>query len=357
MKDKIKKFIVEYKKKNGKAPSPKIISSEFVLTKEETLSAISELVNDGFLKKYPRDEEKLSSYHIPARIIDISTKQSLREVENKIEEPQVKGISKKALFVIGIIIRAFMGIVAVAAITVSAYFSLSWTLTFLSPFIAWLLSLTIPTYTSFAIEAGIYIRYTTAVIKDNRMSWPVATMILFLTAGIAMTFEMTMITIGQFNKRSELIFSKEEKINPKNNNEKTLEILKIEEIQILENDDYKYLQRQIQRYQNNFEYGSKDYKNLENEFLKKRNDFKIYETKLEENRKKQKDILGKSETVLTNETKEERKDFYSWFESSFKFMKAGIFEFLTYLMPALFCVVLAPLGTFVAVGLYKRKEQ
>ena len=124
----------------------------------------------------------------------------------------------------------------------------------------------------------------------------------------------------------------------------------------MENDDYKYLQKQIQRYQNKFEFGSKEYKNLENDFLKKRNDFKVYETKLETNRKSQKEILNDSKTIFANIKKEERQDFYTWVESTFHSIKAGVLEFLVYLMPAIFFVLVAPLGTFVAVGLYKRKE-
>jgi hypothetical protein len=276
------------------------------------------------------------------------------EPEKKEITSEVKGFSEKGIKIIGFIIRGFGALIGAAAITISADFSLSWTASYLPIAIAWIVSLSIPMYTSFAIEAGIFIRYTTGTIKETRLSWPAATILLFCTAFIAMGFEMSMITIGQFNKRSTLIFEASKEI-PKNNNSKTLDVLKVEEIQILDNDDYKYLQKQIQRYQNKFEFGSKEYKNLENDFLKKRNDFKVYENKLEENRKKQKDILNNKDTILVDEKKEERKDFYTWFANNFSWAKAGIIEFIVYLMPALFFVLVAPLGVFVAVGLYRRK--
>lgn len=170
-----------------------------------------------------------------------------------------------------------------------------------------------------------------------------------------MCFELSMITIGLFNSRTELIYSKSETVS-KNNNEKSLDVLKSEENQILGNSDYKFLKNKIENYRNDFEYGSKDYKNVETEISRMRAEFKIYETKLEKNRADQKRIFDDSKTVLRDKQEEVRKDFYAWLENNFHFAKAGVIEFITYLMPALFCVCLAPLGVFVAVGLYRQKK-
>jgi hypothetical protein len=353
LKSKVKAFIFSYIKKNKSYPSVKVIAVGTDLTTADVRQALHDLADDGILRKYPQEENgKVSSYHIPAEVLAQEMKP--KPEEEKDLTPQVKGFSEKGLKIIGFIIRGFGAVIGGAAITISADFSLSWTASYLPIVIAWIVSLSIPMYTSFAIEAGIFIRYTTGIIKGKNLSWPAATILLFLTAFVAMGFEMSMITIGQFNKRSALIFTESEITKPKNNNSETFDILKSEENQILNNSDFKYLKNQIENYKNSFEFGSKEYKNLENDFLKKRNDFKIYEGKLEENRKKQKDILNDSKTVLKDEKKEERKDFYTWFANNFSWARAGIIEFIVYLMPALFFVLVAPLGVFVAVGLYRR---
>ncbi len=356
MKEKIKKYIVEYKKKYGRVPSPKVMAVTFDTDTKSIIDILKELKAERFIKWYPTNGKKISSYYIPTNIEHRETvKLPPPEPEKKAITSEVKGFSPLAMFVTDIIIRSFMGLVALAVILVSASFSLKWTISFLEPFIAWILSVAFPLYTSFAIEAGIFIRYKTGVVlKSGKLSLPLASLILFMSAGITMCIELSAITIGLFNSRTDLIYSKTENIS-KNNNEATLEILKSEEQQILKNSDYKYLQNKIENYKNNFEENSKEYKAYEKTFEKFRSDFKNYEMKLEKNREKQKEILGNKETVLTDEKKEERKDFYAWMENTFNFAKAGIIEFATYLLPALFCVLLAPLGVFVAVGLYRRK--
>lgn len=347
--EKIKKFIIEYRKKNGKSASPKIIMREFRLTKDEMYTYLQQLQEARVIKKYPPDEKRVSSYHVPSDVLQNEIK------EDRIKE-ETKRLSPKALFVIGIVIRVFMGLVANAVILISASFSLKWTGSFLDPFIAWIFSVALPLYSSFAIEAGIYIRYKVGIIKANgKLSIPLASIILFASAGITMCIELSAITIGLFNSKTELIYAKSETV-PKNNNEESLTILKNQESQILNNSDYKYLKNKIENYKNSFEYGSKEYKNLETDILKARTEFKVYETKIEKNRTDQQKILDDSKTVLTDSKEEVRKDFYAWLENNFHFAKAGVVEFITYLMPALFCVLLAPLGVFVAVGLYRQKQ-
>lgn len=354
MKERVKKYIVEYKKKQGKVPSPKGMAVTFDTDTKTIIDILKELKAEGFIKWYPTNGKKISSYYIPTNIEHRETvKLPPPEPEKKITS-EVKGFSPLAMFVTDIIIRSFMGLVAIAVILVSASFSLKWTISFLDPFIAWILSVSFPLYTSFAIEAGIFIRYKTGVfLKSGKLSLPLASLILFMSAGITMCIELSAITIGLFNSRTDLIYSKSENIS-KNNNAATLAILKNEENQILKNSDYKYLQNKIESYKNNFEENSKEYKAYEKTFERFRSDFKNYETKLEDNRKKQKEILDKKETVIEDQTETIRKDFYAWTENNFHFAKAGVIEFITYLLPALFCVLLAPLGVFVAVGLYRR---
>lgn len=52
----------------------------------------------------------------------------------------------------------------------------------------------------------------------------------------------------------------------------------------------------------------------------------------------------------------ERQDFYTWF-ATVSGVSPGMVEFVLYLVPALFCDIMAPLGLFVAFGLYRRKER
>ena len=195
------------------------------------LEVFRELYKDGFLRKYPEKGAKVSSYYVPRNTEQReAAKQPPDPVQEKNVTSEVKGISAQGTKVIGIIIRAFGAAIGAAAIIISSEFSLSWTSSYLPIWIAWIVSISIPCYTSFAIEAGIFIRYTTGVIVKNRLSWPAATLLLFSTACIAMVFEMSIITIGQFNSRTKLLFTETQSDEPKNNNEKTLSILKDEEI-------------------------------------------------------------------------------------------------------------------------------
>src|SRR5574339_752469 len=111
--EKIKKFIIEYRKENGKSASPKIIMREIKLTKDEMYTYLQQLQEAKVIKKYPPDEKRVSSYHVPSDVLQNEIK------EDRIKE-ETKGLSPKAFFIIGVVIRVFMGLVAVATIIVSA---------------------------------------------------------------------------------------------------------------------------------------------------------------------------------------------------------------------------------------------
>jgi ABC-type multidrug transport system fused ATPase/permease subunit len=341
MKEKIKEYIFDYKRKKGVYPSPRVISIGLEMNMEDVKQAFHDLRREGIIRVYPGEDGKVSSYYVPSGTLaqyetPIAPRTTYRKKSNTI-----KGV------VVSVIV--IMLIVAFGAMSVSTYFSLQWTSTFLPLWVAIILSSGIPVYISFAPEGALLLYETSTPNAKGKKRIPIIGKLLLFTAVLALFFSMSMTIIGQFNARSNLIEKREEKSKTQNDNFEKLELLKIEKLDIEKNKRYVEADiEEAQKQKRNFEIGSRERNNLEWKISSYKKSILEYERKLERNREAQFGLIDTGAKKADH-----RFNFYDWFSESFG-PPAGIVEFVLYVIPALFCDIISPLGISLSIYLFMR---
>lgn len=348
MKEEIKQYIIEYRKKMGSLPSPSIIAAKLSITKEEVKTAFQGLLDDGFLKVYTKNNHNgapISSYHVPKEILN----QIMRERSPQPVKKQTTNKGELLNKAVILFVCFIMLLVAIGAICVSIYFSYQWTSTFLPSVIAVLLSGGVVLYISFAPEGALLLYETSMPDKNGKKHLPGIGKALLVTAVLALFFSMSMTIIGQFNTNSEKLKEKSEVSKSQNLNFETLTILKNEELDIQKSK--KITEKEIIEYQaqkEKYEIGSKERGTAVIRLDKLKADLKTYDDSLSKNRTEQKQLLNSGA-----EQQDERFTFYTWFSHTFG-APSGTVEFILYLIPALFCDIIAPLGVSLVVFLITR---
>jgi len=343
MKQKVKDFIFEYRRKNKSLPSVKVIAVGCDMTTEDVRRTLDELSSDGVLRKYPSKKGVVSSYHIPAVV-------HMQE-EKKIVPEKSLPVRLNKYPAVWLIVQIIMFVIAGAAVVVSSYFSLLWTATFLPLPIAIILSVGMPAYIAIAPEGAVIIKESSGAKSMPLIGW-----VLLGTAILALFFSMSMSVIGQFNARSELIETKKSELKIDTGKTLKLKVVKEEEKDISERiksakEDLKL----FQSFQKDFkkeDLKSKDFQKTENEIKKIKNEIQTLSNDIKKNREEQKTLFETG----TEQEQTHRYNFYDWF-ASVTGAASGIIEFILYVIPALFCDLIAPLGVYVAVGLYKKRRK
>lgn len=353
MKEQVKQYIIEYRQKMGGLPSPSMIAAKLSITKDEVKAAFQGLLNDGFLKIYTKpvngNGAPISSYHVPREILSQIMRQ--RPTQPIKEKRQFAPTGELITKIVILFVCFIMLLIAVAAMCVSIYFTFQWTSTFLPAFIAALLSGGLTLYISFAPEGALLLYQTsTPDAKDkNKKHLPAIGYTLIITAALALFFSMSMTIIGQFNANSEKLNSKYEISKNQNNNFEKLEILKKEELDLQKSK--KITETEILEYQKQkekYNIGESERSTAVSRLDGLKSDLKKYDEQLFKNRAEQKLLLSSGA-----EKQNERFSFYTWFQHSFG-TPSGTVEFILYLIPALFCDLIAPLGVSLVVFLTMR---
>lgn len=279
----------------------------------------------------------------------------VKEIRREKKELKAKKIKPLQLFFkyfnAVFIIRVVMFCISLVAIYISIHYSYLWIAEFLEPFKALLLAVAMVTYVTFALEA-VFILFKAHTVTGGIMGF-----IILITALAALVFSMSMTVIGQYNKKTELLSIVSENKQAGIKEVAKLDILKDsvnsaaeavktkrEEIKInqeilagFEKEDTETTEYKVQLWK--LSVLNREVREYEAAVAKARADLKTF-----------------LETEETTTQIIERSDFYIWFADLIG-AESGVVEFVLYLIPALFVDIIAPLGMFVALGLYRKKKK
>jgi len=332
------KILWHYQQKKT-LPSQGWLSKECGLELGELNICLRELVKDGFLSQYnthlyvtPMPQTKDTSLHVAARASNLVKRLSAF----------IKTLS------MGTVVRWVMFVIACVAIYISASFSYVWVSQFLEPTKAFLLSVSIVVYVSIAPEGAMLL------LADKRY---IISSLLIITALAALVFSMTMTTVGQYNIRSELLTSAAATSAQQTRDTGKMQLYRDQERDILASvdglrKDLAVQQQLMSGYDTKADAEKWQYQNQLWKLSDLQRRIRDYEAELRAVREKIAGLIDTGELAPAVE----RQDFYTWF-AQVSGVSPGMVEFVLYLVPALFCDIMAPLGLFVAFGLYRRKER
>jgi hypothetical protein len=274
------------------------------------------------------------------------------------QETKEKAVQKRSFLVLffkyfnaAFVIRGVMFCISLVAIYISIHYSYLWISEFLEPFKAFLLSVVMVAYVTFSLEAVFLL------FKEKTKAAVFMGLIILITAIASLTFSMSMTVIGQYNRKTELLQEKTSAAQANKKEIATLEILKntektaVEAVKI-KREEIKTGQTILSGFEKE-DTESIEYKTQLWKLSQLNIELRKYETALQKAREELKNFINREE--VTTEIIE-RQDFYSWF-ATLTGIEKGIVEFLLYLIPALFVDIIAPLGMFIALGLYRKKEK
>lgn len=361
MKDKVKKYMFDYRKQKGTFPSPRIIAYGLDIDKSQVLSSFRELASDGILKMYPGpDAAAVSSYRVPTSVLQKELEQGMEK-----ERPLIQKIISstrnsllewikqgfKITLNIESLVRFICFAIASVAIYVTATMSNEWTrIMFDNQLTAFLLSLLIPSFSTIMFEGSIILfREKTAVART------IGTVIIIMVV-FALLFDSSMIIIAQYNKRVVQVAEQNEIKKTENTSNALYVLYQKEETEIekeILNLEKKLSEERQKR--DDFEINSKSYNNQNWKITQTEKKIETKQNELSKKRNQISEIL-KTENVSVEEVKKD--DVYKWLANSFTGGRVEMVEFILFSILAIFLVVVAPVGMFVALGLWKdRKEK
>jgi hypothetical protein len=336
--EKLKQYIKDEYRKTQKLPTVETCAMAFNLTRQKTVELLRVLVAQGFIKRnntrYGIQEEQ-EEKKIPF----------FQKFFKKQDKEEIKPLQKlnNGWNWIEVFVRVIMVIVAADAIYISSAASLDLTTVIFDDTIkALMLSLGIPMYTSFAPEGAILL------YKAGTRMAKVAARIVIVTAIIALLFDLSMITFSQYSKRVDMIYQHETSLQDTNkskneyNESKSQETEKKKSIAQLQN-QIEIDQKALAKFTEKEDMKTNEYKNLSWKITVNQNNITVKEKELKTITDKIDKIVGSKEYSVNTEIK---KDFFS--------SLPGFVMFIIYLLPAIFCTLIAPLGVFVGLGLWKQ---
>lgn len=242
--------------------------------------------------------------------------------------------------IIIIVVKIIMAILAVVCIIVESQFNYPKIREYLGDPFAFLLSILLPIFTSFAVEASAILR---------KQGVKMAAFALMFAALFSMLFSITMIVRGQYDKQianmNNTIETREEE-----KTDTTIYDLKV---------------KQLKDKEQSIERTSKEVSRLDDILEKNPNDTNTYWARYRENEdlKKQeseRDILNAEiEKLLTGgsvtQEKKEERTFDQWFAGLINWSPDSVKMFLYLILP-IFITIIAPLGIYFSLGLYENTE-
>lgn len=128
---KLKLYLYDFYKSNGRMPSVDLISEKLQLTKDEITEQYRKLVKAGYIQKIGEGEYRFFDTELNEMLNEKVKKAGRRKKKKvKIEE------TKKTFGLSNMAVRIVMGIIAVVAMVVSSYYSAIWLSNFLPLFVA-----------------------------------------------------------------------------------------------------------------------------------------------------------------------------------------------------------------------------
>lgn len=329
MKEKLIGLLNEYHNKYNCFPIKKYMCEMLKIDNTQLSMLLYELEKEEIIKKYN------NKYFL-------NKKSEIKKEEDKLEKQVNKNINTKIIFNPIFLIKILMVIISISATIISIYYSWFWLSNYLNMFFSILLACTMIIYDVIAVQFLIF-------VKSNILK----SFIIF-TVGVVILFSMVSTIAGQYNSRI---------INAEKEIEESIEIthdrliyenMKIQEKELINEIEIKIQERiSFQKILASIDTVEKR-KEDSPVFWDAKNNLKIIEDNLKENRKKLEDIRLKINEYLstTKEVgaieKEENKSFYVWVSSIFG-VSIDIIEFWLSLFPALFIDIIAPFGLMLAL--------
>lgn len=348
---KIKAVILKNYRETGNKTMPPVIqlAQSIPLSVPDIQNGIRELMDSGFLRKYP------NYYYLPTASRNGKTETVLPnklvkndDVLGKVKNlwQQIKSFRVDA----GILVRVVLFLISIISMYISISFSYLWTSQFLEPFKAALLSCAVVAYITFAPE-GAMILFKGAGFAAKAFGF-----IVSVTAVMALIFSMSMILIGQYNLHTDLINKQSQETKTDRKQSALLELARADEKTAAA--AVAGLEKDLAQAQNSLTLLSPDdsgyaaaswrVTDVQNRLYYARDRLTRARIKIEE--------LLKTGDVDARDDAATRKSFADWISEQTG-TGAGTIEFVLYLIPALFCDLLAPLGMLVALGLWRKKER
>lgn len=381
----IKKTINRIIREKGKFPSMQDMMNALEFNPEQVTKAMDSLVEDGYLsvngswynfpslKEEPLPEipiETENSVHItfgerPEIDVPVKRKRGRPFGSTKKKEP-VQEISKFKEMVKNQIssdyrsqikaIRIIMGGIGIGAAIISVFYTSQWSMEILPLPLAILLSLIMVGFSISAFEVMILF-YTGEIIEDKKNNRIIMSVfgILWL---ITIAFSGTSIVAGQINKHFKI---KEESVQMADtNSQEHWKILQDQKADAKERlSDYR---QQIKTYTQilsglNTAQARKDNKATWNDInwklQKTQTSISEISDELENIRIQEKTILQNNKGKDIVNKNEGKIDFFGWLGKVLG-VRGEIIQFITAIMPALFCDAVAPFG--LAIALFLRKK-
>lgn len=331
--------LFDYHAKAGKLPPKSLLCHELGLTLDEVNAGLRALVAAGWLREFAgklrlgRGQPVARPGEVAARALGLAARawRRLRAVK----------VDAEAL------VKAAMLAISLVAMYVSITFSYVWVSQLLEPAKAFLLSGAIVVYLSLAPEGAL------VLFRARRGFASVVAVLLVATGLMALVFSMAMTTIGQYNLRGERLAAAQAQAAPAAQAQAALDLARAREKTAAESLAATRAQVTLQQAVLAKEKPEAwTYQQAVWQLADLQGRVAGYERELAAARADQL-ALVKDEAVVTAPP---RADFYAWLAGVTGAAPAQL-EFALYLAPALFCDVIAPLGLFVALGLYRRKEE
>lgn len=356
----VQSFILSRHVETGRVPSPEQIAKSLKLSTDEVALAIQYLIQSGTLfqsggtlfvnqevaKTVSTEAEKPK----PKRVAPVRQKRTTL-VE---PEPEATGIDFSSWALVGV--QALMFATSAAAVFISIHFSKLWLDSFLSPGKSILLAMTMVFYATVAPQVSI-------VFFARRKTGAVATGIGMLATSLLVTFFSMISTVaGQYDAFTVNTEERVVEVSESAVRAAEWDLLKTEEAELVQRiadkqeevDAAQRLLAEFDTLEERTEQGGVFYVNTRNDLQRRNRELEDLRDQLSTNRAEQREALASGDTGYLEETRPERRDFYTWVSGVVSLPPDRV-QFWLSVFPAVFVDVIAPLA--LAVGLFLTRRR
>jgi DNA-binding Lrp family transcriptional regulator len=337
MLDKIKAVIFKYHRLNNKRfPPLSWIASNTGYTLEDVKKSIEELITAGVIKRYQTNNYLRREYAEEYKAPPIDVQAMAKNIKRTIISFKVEHL-----------IRAICFMSAIVSIYITSSLSYEWTKIMLSDhWRAIILSTALPVFATFSIEGAI------VIFREKKISALILGCLILLMSAFSIIFDSSMIIIAQYNKRlSQITLTDNSQQRTKKENKLYELASKKESEQTITVTQLKKELEEEKINLNKYEDGSKLYYNqtwvIFN--LSKKMDAAIKE--LKDDQQELKNQIQKEDTAIDANYRE---DAYTWLSTNILHTPVTNVEFLIFATLAIFLVIIAPMGMFIALGLWRK---